>query len=334
MLFIDGIIYSLQRFGGISTYTDQFVEWFSKHATLNTYGVNNYDGPVPQVNHARRPLDRIRPVKVGTDYDLFFSSYYRIPDRNVKMAITVYDFTHEKFFPKLNSVMNSVLKARALSTANKIICISENTRDDLYHFYGQKLRRDVEVEVIHLGYDSSTIIPKLKKYNEIKNILFLGSRAKYKNFDLLISGLALTCNNVNLHIVGGGALNKHEIAGLKNARNINYTFYGYLDNIALQKLYNIVDLLAYPSAYEGFGLPVLECMARGIPVMANKNSSLKEILGNYPICLPELTALNVRDFLRNTNSSAINEAVEYGLKRARNFTLNKCSNHHRQFLEN
>ena len=114
-------------------------------------------------------------------------------------------------------------------------------------------------------------------------LLYVGSRAGYKNFGLLLeafsrSGLA---GHYRLLAVGGGAFTAAEqqrIASLRLAGSI--TVIPKADDAILARAYRDAALFIYPSLYEGFGFPPLEAMSMGCPVLVNRTSSLPEVCGD------------------------------------------------------
>jgi glycosyltransferase involved in cell wall biosynthesis len=139
--------------------------------------------------------------------------------------------------------------------------------------------------VVHLGFKpllSTREVLLSDAALERPYLLFVGFRQNYKNFSTLLlafahSGLSANCD---LLTVGGGPLSSEELlhakslgvaACLKNVRDVN--------DAALASIYARASLLVYPSLYEGFGLPPLEAMSMGCPVLASSTSSMPEVCG-------------------------------------------------------
>lgn len=107
--------------------------------------------------------------------------------------------------------------------------------------------------------------------------MFVGNRVHYKNFELACKVAAEA--KIKLKIVGSKLTNEEQI----NTQQIlgdNYEELGYITNGELNELYNAAFALIYPSSYEGFGLPIVEAQKSGCPVLALKNSSIEEIIGD------------------------------------------------------
>jgi len=202
---------------------------------------------------------------------------------NVLNFITVYDFTYEYYRSGIVRRVHSFQKARAIKRADGIICISENTKKDLKKFYpdidGQRIR------VIYLGI-SDDFFPLKEKKNDLldvrddkKVILYLGSRMKYKNFDLAVEVVS-SLTEYKLTIVGGGELTKSEMALLRKKLGARFHYVSSLSPVQLNGLYNSAFCLLYPSLYEGFGLPIGEAMKAGCPVVTTGFSSIPEVCGD------------------------------------------------------
>ncbi|WP_346656869.1 glycosyltransferase family 1 protein [Pseudomonas sp. SWRI92] len=233
------------------------------------------------VSMSCKSFDRYRSVRTGPGYDIFHSTYYRLPvERSCSVVTTVHDYTYERYSSGLRRVVHSWQKNKAIKGSDKIICVSESTRRDLLEFSG--LRADDNVVVIHNGV-SDAYYP-LEDVSLGPQVLFVGARAGYKNFTnavLALEGLS----GVKLLCVGGGQFDADELDMLERIVPGRYSHAGYLTNEQLNLEYNRSICLVYPSLYEGFGIPVLEAMRAGCPVVAVNSSSIPEVAGDAAILL-------------------------------------------------
>jgi mannosyltransferase len=304
-LQFDNIIFSLQKNGGGSTY------WFEILKRAYSDGFNfkdlNYSNSLSNshfksyfnlreqdddliVFQKKRFFERFRkPSKLfNKENYVFHSSYYRvIPDKFCKNIITIHDFIPELYYGYLKRNYNYNLKKNALNNSEAIICVSHSTKNDLLNFFPNISEN--KISVIHNGAADDFV----HNNNPRKNfILFVGSRFGYKMFEWAIkavAGLAI----FDLVIVGS-PLSDLEIAILTNFKTLNYRVFSSISNMQLNELYNTAFALIYPSEYEGFGLPVLEAMKAGCPVIARRTSSIPEIVPkNYLLlesyCLDEFS---------------------------------------------
>jgi glycosyltransferase involved in cell wall biosynthesis len=174
--------------------------------------------------------------------------------------------------------------------ADSIIAVSENTKKDVIKFYG--IVPD-KVKVIHLGVDSNFSPIKnenddsvLRRYNlKPGYILNVGTLEPRKNIVRLLEAYRLIAADLSyapqLVIAGGKGwlsedINKYiDSSGLK----AKVVLTGYVPETDLPSLYRGAAVFAYPSLYEGFGLPPLEAMASGVPVVSSNISSIPEVVG-------------------------------------------------------
>ena len=160
-------------------------------------------------------------------------------------------------------------------------------------------------------------------------ILFVGTLEPRKNISLLIKALSMTKSEIPLILVGwsgwGDKTWWRDITELGLEKRI-YTA-GYLDEETLACLYSGAKALVYPSMYEGFGLPVLEAMACGCPVICSNTSSLPEVAGTAALFVdpaaPEALARALDEILGDASRRA--GLVERGLKRALVFSWDKTA---------
>ena len=171
-----------------------------------------------------------------------------------------------------------------MKRAKKIIAVSENTKNDLIHFMGINPRKisvsypwEIKKENFRAKKDK-TLFPKKFK------ILSIG-RQYYKNFILTLQALKTLEREIdNFKILKVGNLSKEEKEYAKNNNLTNkIEVYEKPSFKELIKLYNSADVLSFPSLYEGFGVPPLEAMAAGLPVVVSNSASLPEVVGDAAI---------------------------------------------------
>lgn len=330
MIIIDGIIYSLQGSGGISVYFDELIKEINKgseSSRLMVYPNNNHYtkgfsvSEKPRVNISiERYLDVITKEK-HTKNDIFHSSYYRLPSQkeDFKVITTVHDFTYEVFPKGLKTKLHHWQKRRAILNSDGIICISESTKRDLLNFIPEA--NSIPIRVIHNGVGDFR--PIENTVLEKKNVLFVGARDGYKNFHTCIGALE---NHKDLHlvVVGGGRFNESELAILNKTLPGRFRHAGFITEEELNEYYSSAFCLVYPSLYEGFGIPVIEAMKSGCPVIASNTSSIKEIATDASILLNDINSKNVNEALNSLhNSSLRRDLVVKGLDRATLYSWSK-----------
>ena len=154
MIYLDGIIYSLQKSGGISVYFDNLIlslnnSGISFKIDLLDNSLSNFKLSIRKKNiflREKNYFERIRNCSVPENSLLFHSSYYRIPDKkNVPVITTVHDFIHEKFFNTPKSKIFSYIKKKAILNSTAIICVSEQTRNDLLYYVPEAKSKNITV---------------------------------------------------------------------------------------------------------------------------------------------------------------------------------------------
>lgn len=324
-IFIDGIIYSLQKHGGISVYFNELIERCCNDDRFElTLSI-----PKPVVSkcvpedfqtYNGRMLERYRSVKLGTGHQIFHSSYYRVPaNKKTPLVTTVHDFTYEKYVTGPAKHVHRLQKKRAIERAAQIICVSKSTANDLFSLYPHI--KPERVSVVHNGVAGHfTPVPPKKAYES--TVLFVGDRRRYKNFSNLVTAVSLT-SSLKLCCVGGGAFREDELELLARLLPNRYSHAGFLADHCLNELYASAYCLAYPSEYEGFGIPVIEAMSAGCPVIATNRSSIPEVAGNAAILLDQAVPDSILEGLEKLSSLQLREKlVASGLKQAQKFSWN------------
>jgi mannosyltransferase len=174
---------------------------------------------------------------------------------------------------------------------------------------------------VHLGLDSDSFYPDpaIGDGEVTRVVLFVGQRTGYKRFDLAVAALE-RLPSLSLGIVGP-ALSSTERLMVQERLPGRWKDYGSVDNVRLRQLYSSAHSFVFPSDYEGFGLPVLEAMACGCPVVAAARSSLPEVGGSAARYAQSQTADAYASELEALDSMSVrSSAVAAGMIRAQEFS--------------
>ncbi|MDY4368060.1 glycosyltransferase family 1 protein [Pectobacterium brasiliense] len=276
MIVFDDIIRTLQSYGGVTVYFDNIINNFIESGL--PYKIIGYEN-IAHVTELRkkRCLERYRNCDSSAVQEgVFHSSYYRLPSNsNLSVITTVHDFTYEKFIQGPALWVHHWQKCKAIKNSDVVICVSENTAKDLLQYVRIPEKK---IRVVHNGV-SGNYYPLSQSAKINNEVLFVGARGGYKNFDLAVKTIAAFPELV-LSVVGGGDFSEKERALLERYIPSRYKWLGRLSNEQLNQEYNKAYALLYPSDYEGFGIPVLEAMRAGCPVVAVNSSSIPEVAGD------------------------------------------------------
>lgn len=326
MIVFDKIITTLQNTGGASILFNELISRLHRDSeAFQEYGYQEKEENRPNyIKIKKRALERYRdfPTKILSSGDIFHSTCYRIPDTKgrLKTVTTVHDFTYEEVIGGLPRAVHSWQKNRAIHASDSIICVSNNTRLDLEKYLPSV--RGKRIHVIHNGVaDFYRPIADVKK---LEYLLFVGQRGGYKNFQALIKAVQ-PMNEISIRCVGGGDFTKKEKEMLAASIPGRYSHLGYLSNEALNLAYNQALALVYPSVYEGFGIPVVEAMRAGCPVVAVNCSSIPEVAGNAAILCDSGDPSALREGIKNVLSNSVRTSlIERGILQAQRFSWERC----------
>ncbi|MFC2015316.1 glycosyltransferase family 4 protein [Chloroflexota bacterium] len=248
-------------------------------------------------------------------------------------VVTIHDLSFIRYpqnFQGLKRRYLQTLTKLSVRRARRVIAISENTKRDIVQYYGIE---PTKVDMIHYGLDSmfQPLPPEqIERFRSEKGlppsfVLFVGTLEPRKNVARLIKAYAqLPQDRPPLVLVGGkGWLYDEIFAGVRSVGlDDEVLFAGYVPADQLPYWYNAADLFVYPSLYEGFGLPPLEAMACGTPVITSSVSSLPEVVGRAgllvdPVDTEALAAAMLRA-LGDPDGRA--EMAAAGLARAQSFS--------------
>jgi glycosyltransferase involved in cell wall biosynthesis len=266
------------------------------------------------------------------DCEIVHNSFYLphglAPVRGAKRVVTVHDMIPERLPQTRRRLDWLTLKQRYVRSADHIICVSEATQRDLEDVYGPV---DAPVTVVHHGVDERFHpgVPRLDYLPE-RYVLFVGNRDQYKDAGVLFEAFALLAqdhDDLHLLCVGGAGLDTQEVDWLR-ARGIrDRVSQRYLSDADMASAYAHATVFAFPSRFEGFGLPALESMASGTPVVLADATSLPEVGGEAALYFEPGNVEQLRAQIeRVLGDQTLRELlVARGLARAANFTWSRAA---------
>lgn len=347
-IVFDNIVFSLQRGGGISAVWQELLSRFISHGAdslifiehltdMNNIFRKKLDslgGTVILKKPLWFTLERYTNPKIKIDeLFIFHSSYFRTcPNKKAINVTTVHDFTYDYFYKgkRRGAFLHLWQRNRAIRNSDAIVCISENTKRDLLKFLPE-VNPD-KIYVIYNGVSEDYHVIEEKNTDLINTLFFVGERVAYKNgrwfanvikdtkYKVLFCGKPMTEEEKTYYDTTLGPERYKVLSGLSNEE--------------LNRVYNSVKCLVYPSSYEGFGIPVLEAQKAGCPVIALKASSIPEIIGETPLLMNELTKEELLEKLRLLDEDGFRSAVvDAGLKNVSRFSWDRAYEQYRALYE-
>ena len=259
--------------------------------------------------------------------DVFFGANYFLPRLLGAVArrrvITVHDLTYKRHPELLQAETLRNLEThmqREIARADAIICVSDSTRNDLLHFYQVDPSR---VVTIHSGFGTAAE-PERVEGLPSKYILFVSTIEPRKNLGILLDAYARIREEYggSLVVVGRVGWKSEDIVERLHAPGVVHL--DYLDARRLADVYRRADAFVLPSLYEGFGFPLLEAMAHGVPAIAARNSSLPEIGGNAALYFESRDELAMQLDRVLTDADLRRTMIERGRARVAEFSWQRA----------
>ncbi len=271
------------------------------------------------------------------DIDVFHSTYYPIPPMvDTKTVLTVHDVRLMRFPETYSRARYWFLKLAvpySVKRADKIIADSDFTKEELVKLLGVPREK---IAVVHPGANprfkpirDQTSLKRVKAKLSLPDrfVLFVGHLEPRKNLARLVEAFSILKSKTKLPhklvILGRESWGYEPVFEAAERHNecSDIVFTGYVDEDDLPLVYNLADALAFPSLYEGFGLPLLEAMACGVPVVTSKVSSLPEVAGKAAILVDPYNVEEIADGLAAVlEDEALRQAlINKGLDRAKKF---------------
>lgn len=282
------------------------------------------------------------PRKIPAETNVFWSPHYNIPlFYSGKLVVTVHDIFHLAM-PQYVGGLHKRLYARLMFTAvrrkaDSIICVSHFTESELMRLTNKGYQK---INVIYNGVDELWFgIKKMQNPHGRAFILYVGNVKPHKNLKVLIQAFNLIVKKIphDLVIIGkreGLITPDKKVVGV--VANLNRVhFIGSVEDNTLQQYFAHADVLVLPSMYEGFGLPPLEAMACGCPVVVSKVASLPEVCGDAAYYINPYDVNSIADGIYDviTKTDLKETLITKGLQRAKMFSWEKSAKEHIKVFE-
>ena len=356
---VDGIIFQTQKYGGISRIFHEIMPRIcaldqNAQFVLYTDGILLQDPPShPRIIQKKNfPLySFLRPQRLWAPLTpvlrqifqkmvlgdgqgvLWHSTFFTRPKGwKGKRVVTVYDLIHEKFSHLFNGRDDDLFrkeKKECIEQADAVITISETTRQDVHKLYGTPLSSIFPAHLACseafkvLGENEKKPLPLITK----PFLMYVGGRVHYKNFDVLVQAFDRwpQAKHAQLVLVGD-ALNEAEERKLRELNILEHVcVMSKASDDTLCQLYNQAAAFVYPSLYEGFGIPLLEAMSCGCPVVASRIPTTQEIAADIPLYFEPTSVEGLVHALTQVFQGKDMERVASGLSRAKTFSWDQTA---------
>ncbi|MBD0726563.1 glycosyl transferase family 1 [Flavobacterium sp. L1I52] len=354
--------FNLQKYGGISRYYTEILSRLSisNSVQIPIYGTSNiyYNEStllttkqklysfyvrllevlsIRKLEKTRKRNDSLlRHQLFKKDFDVFIPTYYDVEFLKYlgskPFVLTVYDMIYElfpDFFTEQKEVVSTIVKNKQIliEKASRIIAVSENTKRDILKVYPNI--NETKIDVVYHGC-SIKISESKTVFLPDKYILYVGTRNNYKNFYFMLDAIKdLLYSNKDLKLLcaGGGKFTEEERNYIKNMQLEPQIMQQDFKEKELGLFYKKAICFVFPSLYEGFGIPVLEAMSCGCPVVLSSHSSFPEVAGEAGVYFE----MNDADDLKKKVQSLIQNKLlrdEFslrGLEQVKKFSWEKAA---------
>jgi len=280
--------------------------------------------------------------------DILFSPGFVCPFiKPIKYVTVIHDmtfFSHPQVHTFFKKIYFPFMIKQSLKKSEKIISVSYNTKKEILKYSNIQ---ENKVIVTHLSAnkfpqnrinDENELLAK--KYNiETEYLLFVGMIEPRKNISLIIEALdKISDKQIKLVVVGEKGWMINNLFEMIKSRGIEdrIIFTGFIDDKELEIFYKNAKIFLYPSFYEGFGIPILEAMSAGCPVITSNISSLPEVAGNAAILINPQKPNELTDSINRVldNSELRTDLITKGFENAKKFSWIKTAKQTLEVFEN
>jgi GT2 family glycosyltransferase/2-polyprenyl-3-methyl-5-hydroxy-6-metoxy-1,4-benzoquinol methylase len=339
-IIVDGVFFQLYQTGIARVWKSLLEEWvnngFAKHIVVldragtapKIPGIRYRILPSYDYNDTDADREILQLVCDEEGADLFISTYYTTPTTTPSVFMA-YDMIPEVMEWDMNNPMWQV-KHQGIQNASAYLAISENTARDLVRFFPEIPLESVKVALCGVTNNFSPASQQEVntfqiKYGISKPYFMIVSIGGYKNTILFLKAFAQLYSKQAFDIVctGGVGLLDEELRRYTSGSTVHML---QLSDAELKIAYSGAVALVYPSKYEGFGLPVLEAIACGCPVITCPNASIPEVAGKAALYVQDDDIQEMVNALCEVQKPSIrNSLITAGLEQAKQFSWSKMA---------
>jgi glycosyltransferase involved in cell wall biosynthesis len=293
----------------------------------------------PSPNYSLREQIHIPYVLFRERPDVYHAPHYVLPPAvPCRSVVTIHDTIHLNF-PQYLPNRGAYAYARALmwtaaKKSDRILTVSESSKRDIIHYFG--VAPDKVVVVYNAIDERFGTEPQPEEIARVRErfqldhgfVLYVGNIKPHKNLVRLIEafdGLRREgFDDLKLLIIGDEISKWSALRRAVHSHKLHkhVRFLGFQSDDTLASLYRLAAVFVFPSLYEGFGLPPLEAMASGTPVVTSNLSSLPEVVGDAAVLVDPYDAVDIKDGIKRvlTDPALREDLRRKGLQRAREFS--------------
>jgi glycosyltransferase involved in cell wall biosynthesis len=285
--------------------------------------------PGLQMSEVRQPMslgNLLSPLMLAREIsrstaDVFYSPSFMPPlYAKIPFVFTIHDLMHLFYYSRLHAIYYKQVIARCAAGAKSIITVSDFSKGQLVNLLGIK---EELIQVVYNGISTSFFTNNETSSTARPYFLYVGNRRTNKNLPAMLRAFALANIPHEFEFALSGnpdAAIQQLLIELKIEKRVR--FLGFISESDLPKIYKGAYATLFVSLMEGFGLPVLESMASGTPVLTSSESSLPEIAGDAALCVDPQSVEAIRSGIEKlvSNSTFYTELQSKGIRRASEFS--------------
>ena len=306
---------------GIGRYSEEISSYSRKYG-VNLIGLNSH----LSLSNPFSPIILAKLIK-NHRIDKFWSPSFMPPAySSVPFVFTIHDLIHMHFHTNLHTIYYKKIIQPLAKRAESIMTVSQYSKDELCDTLN--LPKEI-VKVAYLGISDIYTVTGVKYLTGAPYFLYIGNRRRHKNIFRILQAFSILCQSIpDILFVMSGEMDRNLAKFLADLRiKDRVKFLGHIKENDLPSIYRGALATVFPSLYEGFGLPIIESMACGTPVITSNITSMPEVAGNAALLVNPYDVTEIHAaYERILKDSSYSDRIRIlGLERSKAFSWEKTS---------